>query len=239
MNDEQARKGMVESIQQQVKETANRNRIGKLQASRIQPQLAEKGKDGDSSFILPKASNVSLVASQFTTGPEENTAINHSPPDIPRRNPEATEKTLLSQSHDVERGIQHGLSNGLGQDEAILLMHYLDHVFPLQFPFYRPTQAEGGRGWLLCILMRTKPLYHAALSLAAFHQHIETYYDDKAKAMLPAGPELDELERHYNLALETLRHHLKEFSSTKTSMAFSDQVQLLVCMSFLISLEVC
>src|SRR5690349_21404916 len=50
-------------------------------------------------------------------------------------------------------------------DQASLLMHYLDHVFPLQFRFYQPSAWDGGRGWLLITLMETKPLYHAALSL--------------------------------------------------------------------------
>ncbi|KAG0653037.1 Pestheic acid cluster transcriptional regulator 3 [Hyphodiscus hymeniophilus] len=51
--------------------------------------------------------------------------------------------------------------------QASLLMHYLDVVFPGQFPFYNPSSSDGGRGWLLLIILRTKPLYHAALSMAA------------------------------------------------------------------------
>lgn len=74
--------------------------------------------------------------------------------------------------------------------QANLLMHYLDvvsavlpcfplsreetgniisdsfQVFPSQFPFYDPAPFGGGRGWLLLIILRTKPLYHAALSMA-------------------------------------------------------------------------
>ncbi|CAL3962325.1 unnamed protein product [Diplocarpon coronariae] len=54
--------------------------------------------------------------------------------------------------------------------EAVLLMHFLDNVFPLQHPMYRPGVAEGGRGWLLALLLRTKPLYHASLALSAYHR---------------------------------------------------------------------
>ena len=50
--------------------------------------------------------------------------------------------------------------------QANLLMYYLDVVFPGQFPFYDPAPLDGGRGWLLLIILRTKPLYHAALSMA-------------------------------------------------------------------------
>lgn len=49
-------------------------------------------------------------------------------------------------------------------------MHFLDHVFPLQFPVYRPGIQGGGRGWLLSALLQTKSLYHAALALSAYHR---------------------------------------------------------------------
>lgn len=54
-------------------------------------------------------------------------------------------------------------------DESILFMHFLDVVFPLQYPMYNPGIQEGGRGWLLTLLLRMKPLYHAALALSAYH----------------------------------------------------------------------
>ncbi|KAH8900583.1 hypothetical protein GQ53DRAFT_835565 [Thozetella sp. PMI_491] len=57
-------------------------------------------------------------------------------------------------------------------DDYILLMHFLDSVFPLQYPFYRPDIAQGGRGWLLSMLLNNKPLYHAALATSAYHRRI-------------------------------------------------------------------
>ncbi|KIV96457.1 hypothetical protein PV10_00327 [Exophiala mesophila] len=55
-------------------------------------------------------------------------------------------------------------------DESSHLMHYLDHVFPLQFPMYKPEGQLGGRGWLLSIILNNVPLYHATLALGAYHQ---------------------------------------------------------------------
>ncbi|KAL2751782.1 hypothetical protein ACRALDRAFT_1073110 [Sodiomyces alcalophilus JCM 7366] len=49
--------------------------------------------------------------------------------------------------------------------EDALLMHYLDHVFYSQFPFYRSHNGRG-RGWLLSILKRVEPAYYAALALS-------------------------------------------------------------------------
>ncbi|KAJ0421547.1 fungal-specific transcription factor domain-containing protein [Aspergillus carlsbadensis] len=51
-------------------------------------------------------------------------------------------------------------------------MHFLDEIFPLQYPVYKPDLLEGGRGWLLHLLLRTKPLYHAALALSSYHMMI-------------------------------------------------------------------
>ena len=51
-------------------------------------------------------------------------------------------------------------------------MHFLDKVFPLQYPMYNPGIQEGGRGWLLALLLRTKPLFYAVLALSAYHRRI-------------------------------------------------------------------
>jgi hypothetical protein len=51
-------------------------------------------------------------------------------------------------------------------------MHFLDTVYPLEHPMYDPDVQSGGRGWLLMILLRTPPLYHAALALSAYHRRI-------------------------------------------------------------------
>lgn len=55
-------------------------------------------------------------------------------------------------------------------DENVLFMHFLDDVFPLQYPMYKPGILDGGRSWLLALLLRTKPLYHAALALSTYHR---------------------------------------------------------------------
>ncbi|KAL2825080.1 fungal-specific transcription factor domain-containing protein [Aspergillus cavernicola] len=55
-------------------------------------------------------------------------------------------------------------------ETSALLMHFLDDVFPLQYPAYKADVLEGGRGWLLHLLLRTKPLYHAALALSSYHR---------------------------------------------------------------------
>lgn len=57
-------------------------------------------------------------------------------------------------------------------DESVLVMHFLDYVFPLQYPMYKPKLSEGGRGWLLPCLIQIKPLYHAALASSTYHHRM-------------------------------------------------------------------
>jgi hypothetical protein len=59
--------------------------------------------------------------------------------------------------------------SAVSAEESTLLMNFLDEIFPLQYPVYKPDILEGGRGWLLYLLLRTKPLYHAALALSSYH----------------------------------------------------------------------
>ncbi|CAG8031893.1 unnamed protein product [Penicillium olsonii] len=70
---------------------------------------------------------------------------------------------------------------------ACLLMHYLDQVFAWQFPYFCYTSRLGNRGWLLYLLMKRGPLYHAVLSLSSLHQSAilgsEEEFQQKEKAL--------------------------------------------------------
>ncbi|RFU30910.1 hypothetical protein B7463_g5417, partial [Scytalidium lignicola] len=90
----------------------------------------------------------------------------------------------------------------LKQNESTLLMHYLDSVFPLQFSFYNTSLEEQGRGWLLYLLLQTKPLYHAACSLAAYHR--QTMYCLRYGAM-KACFTIEALNLQYDIAMAEMR----------------------------------
>ena len=120
--------------------------------------------------------------------------------------------------------------------EAELLMHYLDHVFALQFRFHTPSVANGGRGWLLWLLTETKPLYHAALSLGALHQHSllarsargQRYHDT-----------LNELNEHHSRALQELQIFLQSSYEVSTGVGSGRKrrLQILACGVQFISFE--
>jgi hypothetical protein len=112
-------------------------------------------------------------------------------------------------------------------------MHYLDYVFPLQFRFYEASPFDGGRGWLLSILLRTKPLYYAAITLSAYHrQSVTCQRDSRIKCTL------DELLNRHILAIKELRLLLEGFGADGLLKTLPELVEVLASMTLLISLEV-
>ncbi|KAL1303076.1 hypothetical protein AAFC00_006520 [Neodothiora populina] len=118
--------------------------------------------------------------------------------------------------------------------EAELLMHYLDQVFALQFRFHQPSVSAGGRGWLLWLLTETQPLYHAALSLGALHQHA---LNDNANR----HDILVELNEHHTRALQEVQRFLQhEYDSSNTDTGDRGKkrnLQVLACGVQFISFE--
>jgi len=103
-------------------------------------------------------------------------------------------------------------SNEISRKEfqTTLLMHYLDHVFPLQFSCYTPPVTEMGRGWLLALLTRTKPLYHAALALSSFYMY---------SVLLKTG-RTQCIQKHYE---EAKRQHALAFKELQLQLQLVDQ----------------
>lgn len=119
--------------------------------------------------------------------------------------------------------------------EAELLMHYLDHVFALQFRLHIPSVAAGGRGWLLWLLTETPPFHRAAISLGALHQHSLLNGTSRGARYYDAWNELTE---HHNRALSELQLFLQTSYASHTSA--SDRMrklQVLACGVAFISFE--
>jgi hypothetical protein len=117
------------------------------------------------------------------------------------------------------------------QLESSLLMHYLGFVFPLQFPFYIPQASEGGRGWYLGLLMRAKPLYNAALTLAAYHHRMTS-------TCKVSNAVCDGFESFYSLALNGLREHIGDLSKKELRERLKDGIEVLAYIVQLIMFEV-
>ncbi|KFX96160.1 hypothetical protein O988_05448 [Pseudogymnoascus sp. VKM F-3808] len=119
------------------------------------------------------------------------------------------------------------------EDQATLLMHFFDHVLPLQFRFYNPSIGEGGRGWLLSILIRTKPLYNVALSLAAYHQQSILVQDRKVQCTASLG----KLKERHIECIRALRLHIEKYPVGSQGDTCQDNIETLACITLLIALE--
>lgn len=114
--------------------------------------------------------------------------------------------------------------------EARLLMHYLDQVFPWQFPYHDCQSRLGNRGWLFLLLVKRGPLYHAVLSLSSLHQ----------SAILDAKEDILQKQKALSHHSRALRE-LCDIMSEKGDKLRDDHGQLadfLACSFILISFEV-
>jgi len=109
-------------------------------------------------------------------------------------------------------------------------MYYFDFVFPLQFRFHTRDLNRGGRGWLLWLLVKTGPLYHAALSLSALHQFVLRFHDQ--------GDKYAELHEYHTHALRDLQLFLQRSQVSGGVDERSRQIEILACGVSLISFEV-
>lgn len=115
-----------------------------------------------------------------------------------------------------------------------LVMYYLDHIYPRLVPYSELSPGGNGRGWLLNLFLRTKPLYTAAKCLSAC---------DKAQFVL--GPLSDipqpnhDLEMQHLQSVADLRGHLYQLSNTKAGASqMAAGVEALACIMHLILFEV-
>ncbi|PVH74816.1 hypothetical protein DL98DRAFT_537163 [Cadophora sp. DSE1049] len=107
-------------------------------------------------------------------------------------------------------------------DETNLMMHFLDIVFPLQFPMYKPR--IGGRGWLLALLLRSHPVYHAALALSLYYQRMVTLATASDMSRVAA---LVQQEKHLEICIELLKQAAENLCAYKRLGEMSSMVQLM------------
>ncbi|KAK9234739.1 fungal-specific transcription factor domain-containing protein [Lipomyces kononenkoae] len=55
-----------------------------------------------------------------------------------------------------------------GRSDTILLMFYLEHLLPFLFPFYRPSLLQGGRAWILEMMISSPVVRRATLCQSSY-----------------------------------------------------------------------
>lgn len=126
--------------------------------------------------------------------------------------------------------------NDESERELNFSMIYLDYVVPYMSPFYRPPLLQGGRGWLLVLLMRNKSLFHTALCLSSYFFSVMV-----SKTML--GHEdcqernWGELQKQHRLSIEELQKSLQCLNSHGVANLFHESIRSLECMIQMISFD--
>lgn len=114
----------------------------------------------------------------------------------------------------------------MSDEESRLLMHYLDHVFPLQYPYYSRT--IWARGWLLWLLSKNGPIYRASMGLAAVHQ----------QSLIGEENSRDLGLKHYTRALQELQNFISHFETSEGQDEKETLIEIISCGVALISFEV-
>jgi hypothetical protein len=114
-----------------------------------------------------------------------------------------------------------------------LLMYYFDHIHQRQFPFYKSSPSDIGRGWLLNLHLRTKPLLTATACLSACDQ-VQFKRGPLTNTLQP----YTELEEQHVMSLVDLQHHLERLSKVSGARRVAATVEALACIIQLILFEV-
>jgi hypothetical protein len=118
--------------------------------------------------------------------------------------------------------------------EDALLMHYLDHVFHVQYPFYNASK-RAGRGWLFSIIRQARSAYHASLALSEYHQHLkllqQTRNSNSPNILKAKGS-------HYDLAVQKMHVSLKQSQPWSRIQDFTQGIETLTCILQLLFWEV-
>lgn len=118
------------------------------------------------------------------------------------------------------------------EKEITMVMYYLDHVFPRMTPFFNYSAADNGRGWLLYLFLRTRPLCALAVCLA-----------DCDQKQFIRGPLSDTPHSNHDLELQhiqivaDLRDHLSQLSGKSGAERMAAAVEALACIIHLILFE--
>ena len=119
------------------------------------------------------------------------------------------------------------------EQEIDLVMYYLDHLFPRLCPFFKYKPVDNGRGWLLNLFLRTKPLCNLTVCISACD-----------KAQLVHGPLNESMLPHVELELQhvqiivDLRDHLRYLTDSDRTNRMSATVEALACIMHLVLFEV-
>lgn len=110
------------------------------------------------------------------------------------------------------------------KSDDFFLTLYLDTVFPLLFPWYRPPTLSGGRSWILGVVKANKAVFHTAMSLSMYYFTLLIAKEASHTIRTPCEQFVwDSLAKHIDMSMQVIRHNMDHL---KTMRPKSDIFQL-------------
>ena len=163
-------KEKAEEVKREVKSAAARRR-GTLPMDVLEPIATESDKDAG---LATRALN---RQSASTNGPplRGESTPDSSPGRTSTHMRSSTEPTSSNAHRDPWDGLDRlsisNSSDGKPGDSELdrrFLMFYFDHFFPFLFPFYKPLLLEGGRTWIIELVVGNQAMWHTTLCLSTY-----------------------------------------------------------------------
>ncbi|KAJ4002774.1 hypothetical protein NW752_009428 [Fusarium irregulare] len=113
---------------------------------------------------------------------------------------------------------------------------YMDYVFPILFPFYRPYITRGGRSWLLSLAMTNHGFMSSVMSMSSLFLSLIPA-DLSVEHGSCASDTWDELQKQANVALGSIQRDLQSLRDRGVENSLVDSVHLLANMMQQLSFE--
>ncbi|PVI07516.1 hypothetical protein DM02DRAFT_551138 [Periconia macrospinosa] len=96
------------------------------------------------------------------------------------------------------------------------MMFYFDHFFPFLFPFYKPPILEGGRSWIMELVVGSEAMWHTTLCLSTYFVSIslDGAISDKTLCKSLAW---EKLLKQLGVTFTMLQRNLREVTLTNTA----------------------
>ncbi|EKJ67604.1 hypothetical protein FPSE_12218 [Fusarium pseudograminearum CS3096] len=122
------------------------------------------------------------------------------------------------------------------EDRTAYISVYMDYIFPILFPFYRPYITQGGRLWLLSLAMNNAGFMSSITSISSLVLWLVPAHVGPGQASC-ASKTLEEFHAQASVALGNMQHDLQHLHQRGIEDCLSDSVHLLANMMQQLSFE--
>jgi len=109
----------------------------------------------------------------------------------------------------------------LKQSDTVLMTLYIEHLMPLMFPFYRPSIMDGGRAWVLEMMLKSPVVRQSTLCQSSYFFNIARGAECRAELC-------NTILIQYGDASRVLRHALQVLLDSDVASHLHGAVRVLV-----------